>query len=55
MDEKYRKLLAGFLVIGGLIQAIGGFSTQNYSIVSLAMILGGIAFALAGVLFWFEI
>ena len=55
MDEKYRKVLAGFLVVAGLIQAIGVFSTQNYSIMSLTMILGGIAFALAGVLFWVEI
>lgn len=54
MDEKTRKILAGSLVVAGLMQAIGVFFTQNFSIVPLMMMLGGLAIAVAGVLFWFE-
>lgn len=54
MDEKTRKFFAGCLVVAGLMQAIGVLFTQNFSIVPLMMILGGLAIALAGVLFWFE-
>jgi hypothetical protein len=54
MESGTQKVLAGFLVVAGLIQAVG-FYHQNGSVLSLMMILGGIGYALAGVAFWFEV
>lgn len=53
MEARYRRAIAGALIIAGLIQAFSVF-LQDVSTYAVLVGLTGIGFAIAGLLFWFD-
>lgn len=54
VTRTYQKFIAAFLVLMGMIQTML-FFLQDGSTLSPIIALSGVAIAIAGVVFWFEI
>jgi len=54
MKKTHHKTIAAFLVVAGAIQTVSAL-LQDTSFFTAMTVFGGIAFATAGIAFWFEI
>ncbi|MDG5821936.1 hypothetical protein [Natronococcus sp. A-GB7] len=54
MKKTHHKAIAAFLVVAGAIQTVSAL-LQDTSFFTAMTVFGGIAFATAGIAFWFEI